>query len=522
MTTAPASASTRVAAAQVGAIVAALAVLTAGVLTSTAVTTACALVVLVVALALGWSALAHWPTVIGGLVAVIFLIPIKRYSLPAQLPFELEPYRAAMGLIALGWLVALLVDERVRLRRTPFDAPLALFAFAAVASFAANAERLSELGLTSYVVKSLTFFLSFIVLYLVVTSVLRSRADLDRLVRVMVTLGAVVALAAIAEFWTHVNVFNHLAQVLPMLQFHDPRITAGLDSAYLDRSGGMRAYASAAHPIELSAVLTMLLPLALYLARREERRRWLLAAALLAFGAVATLSRTGIVMLVVLGLTYAALRPARVRRALPLALPALVAVYLVLPNSLGSFYALFFPQGGIVSQQSEQVSGNHRTGDGRLADIGPSLSEASKTPFLGQGFGSRVTDRQSAQVTGIPLARILDDQWLTSLLETGLLGLGALLWLLGRAVRRLLRLARDDTGADGELALALGSAVLAFGVGMLTFDALGFVQVTLVLFFVLAIGASLLLCRAAELVRQAASRQGDAGVPHHGFGTGAA
>jgi len=118
-----------------------------------------------------------------------------------------------------------------------------------------------------------------------------------------------------------------------------------------------------------------------------------------------------------------------------------------------------------------------------------------RRPLLGEGFGSRLTDSASAQQYHVPLARILDDQWLGSLLETGLLGVGALLWLFRRPVRRLKRLARETDGDDGWLAVALVAAIDAFAIGMLTFDALGFVQVTLTLFLMLALSARVLRLR---------------------------
>ena len=35
-----------------------------------------------------------WQVLLAGLVLVILFIPIRRFTLPAALPFELEPYRA--------------------------------------------------------------------------------------------------------------------------------------------------------------------------------------------------------------------------------------------------------------------------------------------------------------------------------------------------------------------------------------------------------------------------------------------
>ena len=123
-------------------------------------------------------------------------------------------------------------------------------------------------------------------------------------------------------------------------------------------------------------------------------------------------------------------------------------------------------------------------GSGRLADLGPSLSEWSRTPFFGQGFGTRVVSTELGPGGKVDpnAAQILDDQWLGSLLEMGAVGVLALLWLFARAIRRLARTARSDPGPDGWLATALAAALAAFAVGMLTFDAFAFIQVTFLAF----------------------------------------
>ena len=79
-------------------------------------------------------------------------------------------------------------------------------------------------------------------------------------------------------------------------------------------------------------------------------------------------------------------------------------------------------------------------------------------------------------------AQILDDQWLGTLLEIGAVGALALLWLFVRAVRRLAARARSDPGPDGWLMTALAASLISYAVGMLTFDAFAFIQVTFLAF----------------------------------------
>jgi hypothetical protein len=418
----------------------------------------------------------RWESLLVVLIGVIFLIPIKRYTLPGSLPFNLEPYRLFVAAIVTAWLVALLVDPRVRLRRSGLETPILGFALVALFSLVVNPGRLRISGITVEAVKSLTFFLSFVLVFYLVVSVVRSTDTVDSLLKIVVGSGALVAALAVIENRTNYNLFDHLG-FLPGLTFHDPR----LDAAAFDRGGRLRAYASAQHPIALAAVLVMLIPVGLYLARRYRQKRWWAATALIALGAAATVSRTGVVMLLVALLVLLILRPrqtARILRFVPL-LVLLVAMFS--PNSIRGLYDAFAPKGGLIKEQSQLVA-NNPNAQARLADVVPSLRKFSHHPFLGICFGTRV----------LPSYTILDDQWLGSLLETGIVGVFLLALLFFRSLRRLGSVAMRDTSPRGELCAALAASSAAFGVGMLTFDTFAFIQVTYVFFLLLGLGAVVL------------------------------
>ena len=107
--------------------------------------------------------------------------------------------------------------------------------------------------------------------------------------------------------------------------------------------------------------------------------------------------------------------------------------------------------------------------------------------MFGTGFGTRITTGPDAN------AAILDNQWLASLIETGVVGAFALAWLFGRFVRQVGRAARASPEPESWLLLALTSSVAAYAVGMFLFDAFSFIQVTLVLFVLLGLGSALVL-----------------------------
>src|SRR5687767_9425889 len=102
----------------------------------------------------------EWRFVVGALLLVILFIPIRRYRMPGEPPFELEPYRVVVALALGFWILSLLADPRTRLRRTGFEGPVFLIGFAALASDMANPSRVA--GLTSQTVKALMFFTSFV------------------------------------------------------------------------------------------------------------------------------------------------------------------------------------------------------------------------------------------------------------------------------------------------------------------------------------------------------------------------
>ncbi len=430
-------------------------------------------VVLVVVLALAYRVLLSWMSVTSMLILIILFIPIRRYTLPGNLPFQLEPYRLFIIIITLGWVISLLVDPRVRLRRSRFDAPMVMIFFVILASDIANPGRVAYLD--KDVMKTLTFQLSYFIVFYLIVSVVRTRKQVDFLVRLLVGGAAIISVFGVIEFNTGYNIFNHLQSFIPLLRSSGPPIIP-------DRSGRLRVYASAQHPIALGAAMVLLLPLALYLARTSGKRRWWVAMALVLMGSLSTLSRTATLMLIVVVVTLLRLRP-ELKRFWPAIIPIAAVIHVALPNTLGAMINSFAPKGGLIAEQKER--GGH--GSGRIANLALGIKAAKDHPLIGVGFGTRVIDGPKAN------ANIIDDQWLGTLLETGFLGIVAWIWLFGTAYRRLAARARMDTTERGWLLSAIAAAVLSFPVGMLTYDAFSFTQVTFFLYILLAFGSVLLV-----------------------------
>ena len=427
-----------------------------------------------------------WGGAIGLLVLVVWAVPIKSYRLPVALPFSLELYRLLLIVLVGAWLVAIVTGTR-GVSAAGLGKPIALLAAVGVLSIVANTNALSGAGLESQAVKSLSYFLSFLLAYLLVCSTIQSLSAAELVVRALVLGAAAIALAAIYEARTNYDVFDHLHK---WFSFFEP--TRAIKET-ARRGTRLRVKASAQHPIALGAALTMAMPLAAYLATRARNQAsaffWVAAGVLCVVGALTTVSRTVVLMAVAMTVTALLVRKQAVKRFWPLAIVLLAAVHLAAPHTLGSLYHSFLPKGGLVHSQTARA-GN--VGSGRVADIGPGLRSWKQAPVLGHGLGTGKVARSNEPgtivdpKTGAPI--IFDDQYLNSLVSIGFLGLLGVLWFVWGAVRRLVTTARHRAGPASDLVAACGISCAGFGAGMLTFDAFSFVQCTLVFFVIAALG----------------------------------
>jgi hypothetical protein len=422
-----------------------------------------------------------WRTLLGGIILTILFIPIKRYDLPVHLPLQLEPYRLLVGVVGLGMLASLLIDSGLQIRPTGLDAPLAMLFLAMVLSVLFRSSHILSEGLTKYSFRSITFFATYLIVFYLATVAVQRRSDVEWLLRLLIVGASIVGASAVIEAWTAYNFFDHLQQYIPVLRFQ------GIP--YAPDRGGARAYASGQHPIAMGAALMMLVPLAIYLAHSTKNRRWWLCCGLLILGALATKSRTAVVMLVVILVTIWILKPAETRRMLPRLLPLLLVLHVAMPGTIGTFKSAFFPSSGLVNSETNAEAMWHSNyGKGRIGEWDPAIKEWMLTPLFGQGIGTRIDDLDDPKMN----APILDDQWLGSLLELGVFGVVALLWFFVSAIRRLGRMAKRDTSENSWLMAGMAASLASYAIGMLTFDAFNFVQVTMLMFLVAALGVAVM------------------------------
>jgi len=286
-----------------------------------------------------------------------------------------------------------------------------------------------------------------------------SRERLNTLLRRLVCAAGALATLGLLQFVTKTS-FVNLIQI-PGLATHDAPVGLG------DRNGLTRPSGTALHPIEFGAVLTMCLPFALHYAladaHRSRLRRWYPVAAIAAAVPV-SISRSAVLSAAVVLCVLLPTWSRGVRRRAYAAILALGAgAYISVPGLLSTLAGLFTG----ISQDSSAAS---RTDSFALA-----FQFIGRAPIFGRGFQ-----------TFLPQYRILDDQYLGLLIDTGVVGLGCLLGLLAIGVTGALGIwRRERVGRDAELGVAFAASIASALASFAVFDAFSFPMTTSLLFFVL-------------------------------------
>lgn len=424
----------------------------------------------------------NWTTMLFVLTGVILFVPIRRFALPIPVGFALEPYRVLIA----GLLVALLIWG-VRTGGRGFQPvvwgwPIAIFLWCAFASLMINAVTLTQSGLITAGfanIIQLAFLLSVVVL---ARQMMSTEKVTMILLNVIVFAGAFIGFFAFVERVTRQNIFLMLHNFLPLTLLRD-------DAESL-RAGGARAYASSQHPIALAVLFCMIIPLAIYLMkfspwpRFEVTRRLVYTAAigLMLIGMLSAVSRTGIVTLGAMFLFVLVFRPKLAGILVVIGLPCLVFVGLVLPQLFASMVLSLFDIEGLIASQ---LTSPGMAGQGRLADLPDAFREFSQYPIAGTGLGSRIVVGENAN------AQILDNQWLGTLLETGIIGVIGLVALVIWPIVAMMRFVftSQATEARRMLVFAIATSTVAYAVAMFFYDAFAFMQNLLLLSLLYAIAA---------------------------------
>lgn len=398
--------------------------------------------------------------------AVVYLVP-ENYVLVGPLRSAGNP-AVLLGAAALGlWVAGRLLGTLTAQRDHPARWTVLAFVLAACTAFAAAMMRPLTSVESSGAVRALFPLAALVGVALLACDGLTQASQVETLVQRMVIIGAIAAVAGIVEFLLPTFSYRTLARL--------PGLTINTDLINDTRSGFRRVNGGAAHPIEYSIAEAALVPLALHLvyhsATRVVRVVNLVALALLLAVVPMTVSRSGIVCLAIgIGWYLLHLSPRARLNVVALGLLGLGAMRGAAPGLLGTLGSLL-----VVGEQDPSIRGR--------------TSDYAKIPQLMEGhwaFGRGLGTFQPSQYF------FLDNQYLGSLLEGGILGLSALVMVLVVAMG-LARGARRHatTEATRGLGQALSASVAALAGGAALFDELSFRQTGFLLFLLLGASGAL-------------------------------
>ena len=258
------------------------------------------------------------------------------------------------------------------------------------------------------------------------------------------------------------------------------------------RRGLIRVRGSAQHPIALAGALALCLPLGAYLAATassiRRRHAWLAIDVLVLAAAGATVSRTLVVILFAMSAAAVSIWGQRHTRSIwLLVILGLVGLAAVAPATAPGSYA------SIKAAIHDAQGRAGERGSGRLADLRPGYRYWLAAPVLGHGVGTQNSTAGDVHAKGFeqdaPSEIIFDDQYLSTIVTTGIVGLAIVVWFIWGGVIGMRAAALRSAGSAKALIGACAVSCAGFGAGMITYDAFSFVQVTLLFFVIAAMGA---------------------------------
>lgn len=401
-----------------------------------------------------------------GALFVVALLVIPARAVLRGLPLSMTPAEL-LGLgMGLWWLVAQLTTTLGAAKgRTPVRSAVFGYATAVLVTYGAATHGHLPVDELSQADHALVLAMAYFGVTVLICDGVRTRQRLDLVLKTVVVTGAVVAVVGAFQFVLAVDLTQYL--VLPGLRF-------GAEYDFvLERESFRRVAATLGHPIEFGVVSSMILPLAVHYGSQARKLglpagRWWCCTAMIAAGLMFSVSRSA--MLGVLGAGFVLfLGWSGTMRARALAAVAvfLVAVKVMIPGLLGTFFGLFANFGSDDSVRW------------RTHDYSAAATEIGRNPLFGRGLGTWYA----------PKHQVFDNQYLHTLVETGVVGLAMFVLTFGCAIYSGVKargLARDSRTRD--LGLTLAACLVVPLIGSATFDLMSFHA---------AVGLSFLLAGAA-------------------------
>jgi putative inorganic carbon (hco3(-)) transporter len=392
-------------------------------------------------------------------IASFLLIGMRQsYTVPYTFGFSLGQF--LLLTLSLLWLLALVGGQRFRLEPRVLVVATAGYLVSSLLSYAAyNADgfRFVPSLVDQPIVGAdagLLTDIRMVLLVFVLMTVLQTPRDLEIVLKGLVLGGALSSFFALVQYATGAN----LAQGFRFPGLKDDARTLVED---LMRGEIIRMQGSTGHPLELGAVMTVLMPLAIGIALSCRARGlrswpWMACAGLIAAGAVLSVSRSALlgiaVALVVLALRWP------VRRAvvsLAVVAGAVVLTWSMVEGVYNAFARAFLEAENDSSVQSRAIGAKF------------ALESISEYPWLGRGIG----------VSADAATWVLDNNYLSRLVDAGLFGLVSYVTVLLVALVISFQATRRVGSSYVDLFSGILASLCALVVINLILDTAGFAQI---------------------------------------------
>ncbi|MGC5020484.1 O-antigen ligase family protein [Micromonospora sp. DT47] len=259
-------------------------------------------------------------------------------------------------------------------------------------------------------------------------------------------------------FMSVVGLLQQVLPVDPVQYLQIPGLQSGELIGLQERGGGVRVAATTTHYLELCGTLSLAWPIAIHFATYAEssrrRRQYTLAAILITLGILETISRSGMIAVAIAALVLMPLWTWRKRYNTLVLGVVIFGVLAAASPSLGRTLINLF------ADASDDPSITSRTE--RYAMVGYYFSQR---PWWGRGTGTWVP----------PMYQYLDNQWLRTALENGIIGMAALAMLhLVALSLAAIAFRRSSTPEDRHLCLVLVAVQLQALFLAYTFDVMAY------------------------------------------------
>ena len=439
------------------------------------------------------------PWLLAVFLGMFWLVPFDSIDLAITLPFDAKLDRVLMAVTILLWLGAFLSGRAggPRIRHSLLNRTAVVFLAVAAASYLLNLRTIEWLGAGSTGLKSLALLMSYMVFFLVVSSVVR-QSELKSFVKLFLVLACIAALGTIWEYRFDYNIFYEWSAALLPDVF---QVSPSSANPEFERAN---VVGPTGHGLAIASMLAMAFPFAIaywfQASTTREKVFYFFVTAILLAGALATIRKSAAIVPAAALLALLVLRPRDMIRLAPAGVAILVMIQILAPGA-----------GAQIKSQLTSFFENRQSAStqGRTSDYEAIRPDRLAHPVLGRGFGTYSPDEY----------RILDNQYLGLSITTGLVGVAAYLALVLSVIFTSVSTIRSRDPIRGPPALAAAAGAAGFGMASALFDVLAFPQAPYIFFFLagLAVVASGRLPRAAA----AAAERERAGPPAHGLNPGA-